>query len=68
MTPTPEGTRQRKAWETIRRKQAQKQAEAGAVIAKASKAARRSENGRSAESKNQSRKELAQAALQNISN
>jgi endonuclease len=40
MTPTPEGTaRAKKAWETIRRKQAQKQAEAGAVIAKASKAA-----------------------------
>src|SRR5579863_8992594 len=40
MTPTPEGTaRDKKAWETIRRKQAQKQAEAGAVIAKASKAA-----------------------------
>jgi hypothetical protein len=34
MTPTPEGTaRAKKAWETIRRKQAQKQAEAGAVIA-----------------------------------
>jgi len=40
MSPTPEGTaRAKKAWETIRRKQAQKQAEAGAVIAKASKAA-----------------------------
>jgi len=44
MSPTPEASeRQRKAafkaWETIRRKQAQKQAEAGAVIEKASKAA-----------------------------
>lgn len=40
MSPTPEGTaRAKKAWETIRRKQAQKQAEAGAVIEKASKAA-----------------------------
>jgi RecB family endonuclease NucS len=40
MSPTPEGTaRAKKAWETIRRKQAQRQAEAGAVIAKASKAA-----------------------------
>jgi len=44
MSPTPEASeRQRKAaykaWETIRRKQAQKQAEAGAVIAKATKAA-----------------------------
>ena len=40
MTPTPEGTaRAKKAWETIRKKQAQKQAEAGVVIAKASKAA-----------------------------
>jgi RecB family endonuclease NucS len=40
MTPTPEGTaRARKAWETIRKKNAQKQAEAGAVMAKASKAA-----------------------------
>jgi RecB family endonuclease NucS len=40
MSPTPEGTaRAKKAWETIRKKQAQKRAEAGAVIAKASKAA-----------------------------
>jgi RecB family endonuclease NucS len=40
MTPTPEGTaRAKKAWETIRKKKAQKQAEAGAVMAKASKAA-----------------------------
>jgi RecB family endonuclease NucS len=39
MTPTPEGTaRAKKAWETIRKKKAQKQAEAGAVIARASKA------------------------------
>jgi len=40
MTPTPEGTaRAKKAWETIRRKRTQKQAEAGAAIEKASKAA-----------------------------
>lgn len=44
MSPTPEvSERQRKAafkaWETIRKNQAKKQAEAGAVIAKASKAA-----------------------------
>jgi RecB family endonuclease NucS len=40
MSPTPEGTaRAKKAWETIRKNQAKKQAEAGAVIAKASKAA-----------------------------
>lgn len=40
MSPTPEGTaRAKKAWETIRRNQAKKQAEAGAAIAKASKAA-----------------------------
>lgn len=40
MSPTPEGTaRAKKAWETIRRKQAQKRAEAGAAIEKASKAA-----------------------------
>jgi RecB family endonuclease NucS len=40
MTPTPEGTaRAKKAWETIRKRKAEKQAQAGAVIAKASKAA-----------------------------
>jgi endonuclease len=40
MPPTPEGTaRAKKAWETIRRKQAQKRAEAEAVITKATKAA-----------------------------
>jgi endonuclease len=38
--PTPEGTaRAKKAWETIRKKKAQKQAEAGVVIEKATKAA-----------------------------
>lgn len=40
MTPTPEGTaRAKKAWETIRRKRAQRQVEAEAVITKATKAA-----------------------------
>jgi len=40
MSPTPEGTaRAKKAWETIRKNQAKKQAEAGAAIAKVSKVA-----------------------------
>jgi RecB family endonuclease NucS len=40
MTPTPEGSaRAKKAWETIRKKKAQKQAEAEAVMEKATKAA-----------------------------
>jgi len=40
MSPTQEGTaRAKKAWETIRRKQAENQAKTGAAILKASKAA-----------------------------